>query len=66
MKIVISDNITHTEVSLVTGDKDQDMAVRFATPAEATEFATLWGEWVGATDIEDTRDQTPAAFTAAA
>ena len=52
MKIVVFQAGRQCDVCLLTEDLELDLAVRFDTLAEASEFAELWGEWMDCKTIE--------------
>lgn len=52
MKITVFQDARGCAVCLLTEDLELDLAVRFDTREDATEFAELWAEWIGCGQIE--------------
>ena len=66
MKIKVTRNDTHIDVSLLTASLELDLAVRFDSLSDAVDFAELWGDWIGCDDIEVVAAMVPQPLGAAA
>jgi len=66
MKIEVTRDGTHIDVTLLTGEEDKDMSVRFVGFDDAVEFAEIWADWIGCDDIRILATATPPRIEAAA
>lgn len=66
MKITLTQDAKGCLVCVLSEDLELDLAVRFHALDDAAEFADLWAEWIGCTDVERTILAPAPALTAAA